>query len=261
MEQAAVPDTLIQHEIVEGIAWLTLNRPPLNILTISMIHELEVALDTLATSEPRATALVLAGNEKTFCAGVDVADHTRERVETMIRSFARLFVRLRTMPMPTVAMVQGPALGGGTELALGCDLVLASSSARFGQPEIKLGVFAPIAAVLFPRLIGYQQAARLLLTGEVISAEEAWRLGLVTHLAADDETQAKLEGLLAQLRSMSAAALHMTKRALLMGTDASVAEVLPSIENLYLSDLMLTADAREGIEAFLEKRPPIWRDC
>jgi cyclohexa-1,5-dienecarbonyl-CoA hydratase len=225
-----------------------------------MIHELQAALDALATSKPQLKAAVLVGNEKAFCAGVDVADHTPERVETMIRSFTRLFLRLRTMPLPTVAVVRGAALGGGTELALGCDLVLASSSARFGQLEIKLGVFAPIAAAVLPRLIGYQQAARLLLTGEVVSGEEAWRLGLATHLAADDETQAKLEGLLAQLRAMSAATLNMTKRALLIGAGAGVSQALPSIEDLYLSDLMSTADAREGIEAFLGKRQPIWRD-
>jgi cyclohexa-1,5-dienecarbonyl-CoA hydratase len=226
-----------------------------------MIHELEVALDALAAREPAVKAVVLVGNEKAFCAGVDVADHTRERVETMIRSFARLFLRLRSMPLPTVAMVRGPALGGGIELALGCDLVLASSSARFGQPEIKLGVFPPIAAALFPHLIGYQQAARLLFTGEVISGEEAHRLGLVTHLASDDEILATLESLLARLRGVSGAALQMTKRALLMGADLGVLEALPPIENLYLGDLMSTADAQEGIVAFLEKRQPVWRDC
>ena len=191
--------------MVEGVAWLTLNRPPLNILTIEMIAELHTVLDTLA-EQSTLKALVLAGNGRAFCAGVDVADHTPERVEPMIRGFGRLFTCLHTLPMPTLAMVQGAALGGGMELALGCDLVLAGTSARFGQPEIKLGAFPPIAAALFPHLIGYQQAARLLFSGETIPAEEAARLGLVTYIAADEELGETLENLLKRFRGMSAAA-------------------------------------------------------
>ncbi|HEU5370533.1 MAG TPA: enoyl-CoA hydratase-related protein, partial [Ktedonobacterales bacterium] len=187
-------------------------------------------------------------------------DHTSERVEPMIRGFGRLFIRLRTLPMPTIAVVRGAALGGGTELALGCDLVLAATSARFGQPEIKLGVFPPIAAALFPQLIGYQQAARLLLSGEMITAEEAARLGLVTHAAADEELEGTLESLLKRFRRLSAAALRITKAALLRGADVGLAQALPYIEDLYLHELMTTADAREGIQAFLEKRQPIWSD-
>jgi cyclohexa-1,5-dienecarbonyl-CoA hydratase len=247
-------------DMVEGVAWLTLNRPPLNILTIEMIAELDEALETLS-EQPRLKVVVLTGSGKAFCAGVDVADHTPERVEPMIRGFGRLFTRLRTLPMPTLALVQGAALGGGTELALGCDLVLAGASARFGQPEIKLGVFPPIAAALFPHLIGYQQAARLLFTGETIPAEEAARLGLVTFGAADEELEATLESLLKQFRGMSAAALRLAKAALLQGADRGVAQALPQIEDLYVRDLMATADAREGIQAFLEKRKPTWQDC
>jgi cyclohexa-1,5-dienecarbonyl-CoA hydratase len=246
-------------DVVEGVAWLSLNRPPLNILTIEMITELDGTLETLS-QQSRLKAVVLAGSGKAFCAGVDVADHIPERVEQMIRGFGRLFVRLRTVPMPTFALVRGAALGGGTELALGCDLVLAGASARFGQPEIKLGVVPPIAAALFPQLIGYQAAARLLFTGETISAEEAARLGMVTCVAADEELEDKLEGLLHQIRGMSAAALRLTKAALRRGADQGGVLALPQIEDLYLQDLMATADAREGIQAFLEKRKPVWSD-
>ncbi len=253
------PQTCITVDMVEGVAWLTLNRPPLNILTIEMIAELDEALEMLA-KQSRLKAIVLTGSEKAFCAGVDVADHTPDRVEPMIRGFGRLFVHLRTLPMPTLALVRGAALGGGTELALGCDLVLAAASARFGQPEIKLGVFPPIAAAIFPHLIGYQQAARLLFSGETITAEEAARLGLVTYVAADEEFAETLERLLKQFRGRSAAALRLTKAALLCGADLGVAQALPQIEDLYLSDLMATADAREGIQAFLEKRQPVWSD-
>ncbi len=249
-------------EISEGVARLTLNRPPLNILTLASIRQLAEALDTVAHNArlTRLKAVVLAASGKTFCAGVDVADHTPERTEPMIREFCALFTRLRTLPVPTIAVVQGAALGGGTELAVACDLVLAATSARFGQPEIKLGVFPPVAAALFPQLIGYQQAARLLFSGETIAAGEAAQLGLVTYTAAGEELEAALERILTQFRAMSAAALRMTKRALLYGADLGAARALPGIEDLYLQELMATADAREGVQAFIENRQPIWSD-
>jgi cyclohexa-1,5-dienecarbonyl-CoA hydratase len=246
-------------DVTEGVARLTLDRPPLNILTLAMIRQLGEALDTLA-QQTRLKALVLAATGRVFCAGVDVADHTPERTEPMIREFCALFMRLRTLPMPTIAVVQGAALGGGTELALACDMVLAATSARFGQPEIKLGVFPPIAAALFPQLIGYQQAARLLFSGETITASEAAQLGLVTYLVADDELEPARERLLRQFREMSAAALRMTKRALLYGADLGVTHAMPRIEDLYLQDLMATVDAREGVQSFIEKRQPVWSD-
>ena len=253
-------NSFVTLQINEGVARLTLNRPPLNILTLAGIRELAGVLDTVAR-QSRLKALVLAARGKAFCAGVDVADHTPERTGPMIREFCALFTQLRSLPVPAIAVVQGAALGGGTELAVACDMVLAAASARFGQPEIKLGVFPPIAAALFPQLIGYQQAARLLFSGETIPAGEAAQLGLVTTVVADDELESALERLLAQLRGLSAAALSITKRALLYGADLGAARALPEIADLYLRDLMATADAHEGVQSFLEKRQPAWRDA
>jgi cyclohexa-1,5-dienecarbonyl-CoA hydratase len=248
----------VRLETTDGVATITLDRPPLNILTIAMIRELRAAVD-MAGEHKHLHAVVLRATGKAFCAGVDVADHIAERVDEMIRSFGCLFAQLRALPTPTVALVQGAALGGGMELALGCDLVLAGASARFGQPEIKLGVFPPIAAALLPHLIGYQQAARLVLTGEIVSAEEAARLGLVTFEVPDDELCARLDGLLGQFRGLSMAALALAKSALLLGADRGVECAVTPIEGLYLTDLMATADAGEGIHAFMEKRTPVWR--
>jgi cyclohexa-1,5-dienecarbonyl-CoA hydratase len=249
----------ITLDITDGVAFLRLNRSPLNILTLAMIRELKEKLEGLA-GQISLKALVLAANGKAFCAGVDVFDHVPERVEPMIREFGSLFTQLRAFPVPTIAVVQGAALGGGTELAVACDLVLAGASARFGQPEIRLGVFPPIAAGLFPHLIGYQQTARLLFTGETISANEAAQLGLITFAVADEEVMPKLEQLLNQFRGLSAAALRIAKRALLYGAEQGVERALPWIEDLYLKELMATSDAGEGISAFMQKRQPTWTD-
>ena len=253
------PFEFLHVETAEAVTTITLNRPPLNILTIAMLGELEAALE-MASADQQLKAVVLRAEGKAFCAGVDVADHAPERVDTMIHAFGRLFLRLRALPVPTVAVAHGAALGGGTELAIGCDLVLAGASARFGQPEIKLGVFPPVAAAAFPHLIGYQQAARLILTGATHSADEALRLGLVTAVAPDGELAAYLDNVLDQLRGLSAAALRLTKRALRYGAERGESAGLEAIESLYLTDLMATADAAEGINAFIEKRQPVWRD-
>ena len=247
----------VRLEVASGVATITLDRPPLNILTTQMIGDLGAALDTAAACGP-LNAVVLRATGKAFCAGVDVADHTHERVDAMIRGFGRLFTQLRAFPAPTVAVVQGAALGGGMELALGCDLVLAGASARFGQPEIALGVFPPIAAALLPTLLGSQRAARLILMGETITAEEAARLGLATFVVADDELPARLDQILSRFHTLSAVALGLAKRALLTGADLGVTRALEPIEGLYLTELMATADADEGLRAFMEKRPPLW---
>ena len=250
------PSATIALDISQDIARITLNRPPLNILTLDVIRDFDGILKEVA-EQSNLKAVVVASNGKAFCAGVDVADHTPDRVEPMIREFGQLFTRLRALPMPTIAVVQGAALGGGCELAIACDLVIATGSARFGQPEIKLGVFPPIAAALFPQLIGHQQASRLLFSGETINAAEAVRLGLATYVVSDDDLHTTLDHLLAQYRRMSAAALRITKRAILYGNDLGVNALL-EIEDLYLRDLMETADAHEGIQAFMEKRQPVW---
>lgn len=246
-------------DMIDGVAFLRLNRPPLNILNLAVIRELAEKLEA-AARQTGLKALVLCANGKAFCAGVDVADHLPERVEPMIREFGALYMQLRSFPLPTIADVRGAALGGGTELAIACDLVLAGASARFGQPEIRLGVFPPVAAALFPRLIGYQQAARLLFSGETIPARDAAQLGLITFAVADEEVPLKLEQLLTQFRGLSAAALRLAKRALIYGAEQGVERALPWIEDLYLAELMATADAGEGLRAFLEKRQPAWAD-
>ncbi len=243
----------------EGVARLTLNRPPLNVLTIAMMREINTALESLQ-EDVESKLLIITGQGKAFSAGVDVAEHTADKVEEMITVFHRIFRLLRRLEIPTVAIVNGAALGGGCELAIGCDMVIAAEHAKIGQPEIQVGVFAPLAAVLFPRLVGRAKALELLLTGDVIRAPEAARIGLINKAVPADDLDAEVQGLIVKLTGLSGAVLRLSKRAVYASLDRGFEEALAAVEDIYLKELMQTEDAHEGLAAFLEKRPPEWRN-
>src|SRR5512145_1132618 len=187
----------------QDVVRITLARPPLNILTVEMLHELGEVLE-LAAARPALKALVLAADGKAFCAGVAVEDHLGERARPMLEAFHRIFRQLRSLECATLAAVQGAALGGGAELAAFCDVVVATESATFGQPEIKVGVFPPIAALRYPARIGQARTLRLLLSGDVIGAAEAERIGLVDRVVPADRLDAAVESELARFRALSA---------------------------------------------------------
>lgn len=244
----------------EGVARLVLDRPPLNVLHIPMMQELDGALAELA-AEPELKLLVLTGEGKAFCAGVDVADHTAERVEFMIEAFHGVVRKLLLMEVPVVAAVNGAALGGGCELLLACDLVIASEKAKLGQPEIKLGVFPPVAAALLPRLIGRQRALDLVLTGRVLRAAEAREMGLVGRVVPVEEFDEAVDELVASLSSLSRPVLRLSKHIVVEGMAEPLWDAFERAEKSYLHELMELEDAHEGLAAFLEKREPVWRDA
>ena len=247
---------------VDGpVARLALNSPPLNIINIAMMNEMAEAVESLK-DQPSVRVLVIEAVEgsKAFSAGVDIADHTADTVRDMIYSFHRVFRLLTELNIPTLAVVNGAALGGGCELAMFCDMIVASERAKFGQPEIKVGCFPPIAAVVLPRLLPHAAAMELLLTGENISAAEAHRLGLVNRVAPPEELNSAADELIGKLTALSGAILRYTRRAARLGTMDSFDQALSSVENLYLDDMMQTHDAHEGLTAFMEKRPPEWKD-
>jgi cyclohexa-1,5-dienecarbonyl-CoA hydratase len=241
-----------------AIARITLDRPPVNVLTIAMMEELAAAVAE-AVAWPGTRVIVLDGAGKAFCAGVDVKDHTADRVEAMIHAFARAIGALREAPVPVVAAVHGAALGGGCELALACDLVLASEDAKLGQPEIRLGVFPPAAAALLPRLIGRQAAMDLLLTGRAVLADEALRLGLVARVLPRDAFPEAVVEVAATIAAHSRPVLELTKRAVAGSLDRPLADALLAADDLYLTELMQLHDPHEGLAAFMEKREPVWR--
>ncbi|MBI4242349.1 MAG: enoyl-CoA hydratase/isomerase family protein [Candidatus Rokubacteria bacterium] len=237
---------------------VTLARPPLNILTIEMMQELNDALRAVsACAETRA--LVLAAEGKAFSAGVAVEDHMGDRVKPMLESFHEIFRQLHALNCPTVAAVQGPALGGGAELATFCDLAIASESATLGQPEIKVGVFPPIAALHYPNRVGQTRALQLLLSGDVIPAREAERIGLVDRVVPAEELEPAVAAALQSFTDKSAAVLRLTKRAVREAGIDNFELALVRLEDLYFDELMRTEDAAEGLRAFVEKRPPAWK--
>ena len=249
----------ILSEIENGVARVTLNQPPLNILDIAMMGELHQAIAQI-NSSGSAKVLVLDHRGKAFSAGVSIQDHTPDKVGQMIETFHGVLRLLNSLALPTVALVDGMALGGGCELAVFCDIVLASERATFGQPEIKVGVFPPVAAVLFPRLIGRNRTLELLLSGDTIDANEARSIGLINKVFLTESFRAKAGEFIAKLTAMSGPVLRWTKRAVDAGLQANFNAGLAAIEQIYLRDLMATEDAREGLNAFLEKRQPAWKE-
>lgn len=241
------------------VAQITLCHPPLNIMDIPMLEEMRSALACIQ-ADAAAKLVVINHEGKAFSAGVSIQDHTADKVPAMIEKFHDLFRILNSLPQPTLALVDGMALGGGCELAVFCDMVLASDRATFGQPEIKVGVFPPVAAALFPRLVGRNKALELLLTGEVIDAGTAKSIGLINRVFPAEHFQQKCQEFIGRLTALSGCALKLTKRALDRALYAPVTEGLASAEELYLQELMHTHDANEGLSAYLEKRKPVWKN-
>lgn len=247
----------MQFGLERRTAWITLDRPPLNVLDIPMMESMDAALDRAL---PDCDFVVFQGaGAKAFSTGVEIADHTPERVAGMLSAFHAIFRRLAEADCVTIAGVHGYCLGGGTELATFCDFVVATESAQFGQPEIKLGCFPPVALITLPQLIGMRAAADLILTGREIDAGEAQQLGLVTNVVADHGLSAALDKLLEELRALSPAVLQLTRKTLRRLHTAEFAAQLGEVERVYLTELMKTPDAQEGIRAFLGKRAPVWK--
>jgi cyclohexa-1,5-dienecarbonyl-CoA hydratase len=254
----SAPGTGIRAAFEGPVARITLDRPPLNVLTIDALAALASALRAAAArADVRVVRLDAAG--KAFCAGVDVGDHIGAKLPLMMDALADLFAAFDEVPQPVVALVHGAALGGGCEVVLGADVVLASERALFGQPEIKLGVFAPPASVLLPRIVGERRALGLLLTGDTISAAEAERIGLVNRTFPDDRFDGESAAWIDRLAGLSGTALRFAKRAVAAARDLPAPRAHAALDRIYRDELLQTADANEGLDAFLAKRAPVWK--
>ena len=248
----------IQTESAASVLTITLNKPPLNIIDISMIEEICAALRQAEADAGIGIILFRGAGPKGFSAGVSVQDHTPERVGELIPKFDDIFRLLARTNTITMAGVHGFCLGGGFELAAMCDLVVATENATFGQPEIKLGQLAPVGVILLPHLVGYRKAAELVFTGATIGARAAEALGLVNQVVPNDQLQQAIQNLLGQLSAQSRAILRHTKSFLRRASGLEFVQLLRESEELFFNSVARTADSKEGIYAFLEKRPPRW---
>lgn len=239
-----------------AVLHLTLDAPKANVLDMAMMQAIEGALD--AYVQPGLKAIVFEGEGRHFSTGASVPEHTREHAPKMLAKFHAMFRRLADISVPTCALVRGWCLGGGLELASWCTWIGAATDARFGQPEVKLAVFPPMASILLPWRIGGGNAVDLCVTGRTIDAPTALRMGLVTAIADDPAEwwQAFYEE---HLAPASGAALRFAERAARAGLLRALDERLPEIERFYIEELMATHDANEGIAAFMDKRAPQFR--
>lgn len=238
------------------VARLTLHHLPINIIDIPMMEELAQALAAIE-SRPKISAIVVSGTDKAFSVGVDVAAHTPDKVQEMLTKFHGVIRALLSTKKITLAEVEGHCLGGGAELAMVCDLVITSPTAIWGFPEIRLGCYPPVACTALAALVGQKRAAELIFTGRTINGNDAAQIGLATRVATD--VSDAVEESLNEIRNLSPAALAVTKKAFYAWDAMHFDKGLARAEKIYFEELMKTEDAREGIQAFIEKRPPVWK--
>jgi len=241
------------------VARLTLDRPDPNLLNERMLCELAAGINTLG-ERPNIKLIILDSAAKAFCGGIELGEYTQRRVFQLLDAFQGAFIAMLDTAKPILVIVNGPAFGGGAELAALGDLVIATPRARFAQPEIKLGVFPPLAAAILPYLLGPKQALELVLTGETMSAERARELRLVNWLVPEDELQKKVEEICAKVTAQSAPVLTMAKKAVMGSLGLPLRDGVRNSMKVFLNELAELEDSQEGLRALVEKRAPKWKN-
>jgi cyclohexa-1,5-dienecarbonyl-CoA hydratase len=237
---------------------LRLARPKANLIDAAMISALDGALSKYL-AEPGLSCILLDAEGPHFSFGASVEEHFPEQCAAMLASLHGLIIKMLESPVPILAAVNGQCLGGGLEVVCGASQIFAATDAKFGQPEIKLAVFAPAASCLLPERIGQAYAEDLLFSGRSISAEEALRMGLVQDVDQDPETAA-LRWFDQHLAPLSSSSLRFAVRAARLQSVERIREKLAQVEKLYIDELMSTHDALEGLTAFVEKRTASWKN-
>lgn len=256
MTDAGAP---VRYEERDAVTYLTLDAPPLNILTAAVMGDLTAALER-AQADRSLKAVVITSAGRAFSAGADVGEHQPAQAPMMIAAFSRLFATLGASDVPLVMAVDGAALGAGFELVTMADVLLASERATFGQPEIRLGFFAPVGVTALPARIGVARALEVTCTGRTFTAAEMLALGLVSRVTAPEELSAALESVLADLRRASPLVMRMNVRLTRQLQGQPFEEARRAAERVFLDELMATEDVREGVAAFYEKRRPAWQN-
>ncbi|MGA3164657.1 MAG: enoyl-CoA hydratase/isomerase family protein [Terriglobia bacterium] len=252
----------IRWDATGMVAHLTLNRPKQNIMNIEMLREIAAAIDGLSAREDVKMILLDAAPECEgfFSMGVDAEGYFAQMVFQMMEAFHDVFRAMIEISKPVLAVVDGVASGAGAELAAFCDLVVATENAQFRQPEIKLGVFPPLGAVVYPRIIGPHRAMELLVTGDPIDAVQAVAMGLVNRVVPQSQLQETVANLVQRISEQSGPVLKLLKRVVFEGTWHPFDQALKRSQDLYLRDLFELEDSQEGLRALIEKRKPVWKN-
>ncbi|MGZ4854650.1 MAG: enoyl-CoA hydratase/isomerase family protein [Candidatus Angelobacter sp.] len=261
MTLTANPTTLANRLAVEThgqLARITLTHPPLNVIDFQMMDELLAALQQLEQRR-EVSVVIIKGGERGFSAGVDVAVHTPDKIQTMLQKFHGVIGALVKFPKITIAEVHGVCLGGGAELAMVCDMAYTTEKAKWGFPEITLGCYPPVACTALAALVGQKRAADLVFTGRTFSGKEAAEWGLANEAHPEGELQEVIQGTLDHLLKLSPAALAVAKKAFYAWDSMHLDKGLARAEKIYLEELMQTEDVKEGIDAWMEKRKPVWK--
>jgi cyclohexa-1,5-dienecarbonyl-CoA hydratase len=242
-----------------GVARITLNRPDHNLLNEAFLREIAGAI-AIGGDRNDIKLLVLDSACKVFCGGIDIGEYTSQRVFQMLDAFHAVFAGMLEVGKPVVCVVNGPAIGGGAELAAFGDLVIATPKARFAQPEITIGVFPPLASTILPFLVGPKIALELVLTGEAVTAERALELGMINRLVPEAQLEQTVNDLNARITAHSGPVLTMAKKAILGGMGLSLRDGLKNSMNIFLNELYHLEDSQEGLRALVEKRKPNWKN-
>jgi cyclohexa-1,5-dienecarbonyl-CoA hydratase len=240
------------------LARITLNHPALNVIDFQMMDELFAAIQQLEQRK-EISAVIIGGGDRAFSAGVDVAVHTPELVQTMLQKFHGVILALTKFSKVTIAEVRGACLGGGAELAMVCDMCFTTPDAKWGFPEITLGCYPPVACTALAALVGQKRAADLVFTGRTFSGEEAAAWGLANESSPEGALQQAIQRSVDYLLKLSPAALAVAKKAFYAWDSMHLDKGLARAEKIYLEELMQTEDVKEGIAAWMEKRKPVWK--
>jgi cyclohexa-1,5-dienecarbonyl-CoA hydratase len=224
-----------------------------------MMKEMAESIESL-NGRADVKAILLQSGQQAFSAGISLEDSRPDRVFLTLDAFTRVFQAMVDISKPVVVVVNGPAIGAGSELVGFADVVLATPKAKFAQPEVKLGIFPPFAAVMLPQLIGPKKTYELILTGEALSAEEALNFGFVNKVVPEAELEKHVEALIARISEFSGPVLEVTKRVIGSSIGRPLKEAMKTSQDIYLNELMNLEDVQEGLRAKIEKRKPVWKN-
>jgi cyclohexa-1,5-dienecarbonyl-CoA hydratase len=249
----------VRYNVDGAVARLTLDRPEHNLLNERMLTEIAVGINAIGLRR-EVKLIVIDSAAKSFCGGIELGEYTQRRVFQLLDAFHNAFSAMMDTSKPVLVVINGPAFGGGSELAALADLVVATPKARFAQPEIKLGVFPPLSAVILPYILGPKVALELVLTGEAMTAERAYELGLVNRLVPENQLEKTVEDLVAKVTAQSGPVLTMAKKAILGSIGVPLREGVRNSMKIFLNELSDLEDAQEGLRALVEKRAPKWKN-